>query len=107
MTYQNFKSLIGLMIKQSKRINKLYDLGLDIHEVLDEHDRIVDGLWKEVLTTEGYDWLSWYLYDKNGITGKPKDNLEAKDENGDNICYNLLSTYNYLKKSGYIKSINK
>ena len=67
------------MIKHTNRINKLYKLGLDSYEMFDEHDRIINALWKEVLTDEGYDWLSWYLYEKNGISGKPKKYLEATE----------------------------
>lgn len=107
MTYNDFKRVIDLMIAHNKRINSLYKLGVDTYETFDEHDRIVAFLWKEVLTDFGYDWLSWYLYEKGGISGKPKKSLNAKDSDGTEICYNLKSTYNYIKKSGYFKSIEK
>ena len=95
------------MIKHTNRINKLYKLGLDSYEMFDEHDRIINALWKEVLTEEGYEWLFWYLYEKNGISGKPKKYLEATDKDGTEICYNLISIYKFLVKEGYFKSIAK
>ena len=107
MTYKDFKRVVDLMIDQNKRINSLYKLGVDTYETFDEHDRIVSLLWKEVLTEFGYEWLSWYLYEKNGISGSPRKELNATDSDGSEICYNLKSTYDYIKKSGYFKSIDK
>ena len=103
MTYQNFKKVVDLMISQTKRINALYKLGIDSYSTFDEHDRIVNALWKEILTEEGNDWLSWYLYEKDGITGKPKSFMTANDEDGTEICKNIKGVYEYLVKYEYFK----
>ena len=102
MTYAQFKQIIDWQIAHSQNINKLYDMGINLIEAFDEQEKVIDALWKKVLTANGDEWLGWYLYEKDGISGKPKKNMKAHD--GDvEICKDIKGLYEYLSKQKYFK----
>ena len=102
MTYAQFKQIIDWQIAHSQNIDKLYNMGINLIEAFDEQEKVIDALWKQVLTENGKDWLSWYLYEKDGINGKPNKDLKAHD--GDvEICKDIKGLYEYLSKNKYFK----
>ena len=101
MTYKAFKQIIDLQIAHTQRVRAFYDLKLDLIETFEEQDRAVELLWKELLTEFGYDWLSWYLYEKDGISGKPRKDLKAWDKENKEICKDLKGLWKYLIKEEY------
>ena len=102
MTYAQFKQIIDWQIAHSQKMDKLYKLNINLIEAFDEQEKVIDALWKKVLTTNGDDWVSWYLYEKNGISGKPKKDFKAHD--GDvEICKDIKGLYDYLNKNKYFK----
>lgn len=100
MIYKKFKQIIDLQIAQHNRILELYKLKVDLVEVFSEESTVIELLWKEVLTEFGYDWLSWYLYEKDGISGKPIKELKAWDKEKE-ICKNIRNLWEYLIKEEY------
>ena len=102
MTYEEFNKIIDLQIVHSQKMDKLYKLNIDLIEAFDEQEKVIDLLWKQVLTADGDDWLSWYLYEKDGISGNPRKDLDAHD--GDvEICKDVKGLYDYLSKNKYFK----
>jgi len=102
MTYKEFKQIIDWQIAHHKKIDDAYNLKINLLEAFDEQDKVIDALWKQVLTTNGDDWLGWYLYEKDGISGKPKKNMRAHD--GDvEICKDIKGLHEYLIKNKYFK----
>ena len=102
MTYLQFKQIIDWQIAHSQNIDKLCDMGINLIEAFDEQEKVIDALWNKVLTENGKDWLSWYLYEKDGISGKPKKDMKAHD--GDvEICKDVKGLYDYLSKNKYFK----
>ena len=103
MTYKAFKQIIDLQITHTKRVRAFYDLKLDLIETFEEQERAIELLWKELLTEFGCDWLNWYLYEKDGISGKPRAELSAWDEEKNEICKDLKGLWKYLTKEKYFK----
>ena len=102
MEYKLFKQIIDWQIAHSQNIDKLCDMGINFTEAFDEQEKVIDALWKQVLTTDGDDWVGWYLYEKDGISGKPRKDLKAHD--GDvEICKDIKGLYDYLSKQKYFK----
>ena len=60
-------------------------------------------LWANILTDQGHEWLSWYLYDKDGVSGNPRDDLKAHDGKKE-ICKNIKDLHSYLKKNRYFNT---
>jgi hypothetical protein len=103
MTYERFEEIISLMVKHYERINKAYEAKIDLLEFDDEIQKAILLLWESVLTSNGVDWLSWFLYEKDYIHGNLREDLKAWDENKEEICKDLPGLYEYLTKSGYFK----
>ena len=100
MEYKLFKQIIDLQIAHSQKIDNLYKLKIDLLEAFDEQEKVIDLLWKQVLTTNGDEWLGLYLYEKDCISGKPKKDFKAHD--GDvEICKDVKGLYDYLSKQKY------
>ena len=49
---------------------------------------------KSIFEKEGYDWISWYLYERDGFGGKV---LSANDADGNEICHNIKSLWETVK----------
>jgi hypothetical protein len=102
MTYALFKQIIDWQIAHHKKIDDAYKLNINLIEAFDEQEKVIDALWKQVLTANGDEWLSWYLYEKYGISGKPNKDLKAHD--GDvEICKDVKGLYEYLIENKYFK----
>jgi len=91
------------MIKHTKRLRKLYELKVDLVDAFEEYDQVINLLWENILTEYGMDWLSWYLYEKDGISGNPRKDLKATDKNKE-ICKDIKGLYKYLSKNKYFKT---
>lgn len=104
MEYKDFEKVIGLMVSHSSKVGKLYsEFKIDLIDSFDEHNTLVEMLWSEILTEDGSEWLGWYLYDKNGISGKPRKDVKAHDLDKE-ICRNLKELHKYLVDSKYFKN---
>jgi hypothetical protein len=104
MDYKDFEKAIGLMVSHSRKVGKLYrEFNIDLIDSFDEHNTLVQVLWDELLTAEGSEWLGWYLYEKDGISGKPNKDMKAHDLDKE-ICRNLKELHKYLVDSKYFKN---
>jgi hypothetical protein len=64
-------------------------------------------MWGEILTEYGEDWLSWYLYEKDGISGNPREDIRAWDKDKNEICENLEDLHAYLLENNYFRNYKK
>jgi len=103
MEYEKFKKILDLQKEHDKRISDLYRLKVDLLETFDEMQTAISLLWDEILTEEGADWLSWFLYEKGYISDELREDLTAWDENKNEICKDLRGLYDYLKESNYFR----
>jgi len=95
MTYKEFKGAVDLMISHHIKISKAYDLNIDLIDFSNGQAVLIGVLWSQILTEEGLDWFNWFLYEKNGISGKPKKDIKANDK-GNEICKDLKGLHDYL-----------
>ncbi len=103
MNYSVFENCISAMVNCSKKNRSAHSLGIELTEYSENYNTLIDLLWSEILTEEGLDWLNWFLYEKGGIDGNLRDDINAWDENKIQICYDLKSLYDYLRKSEYFR----
>lgn len=103
MTYNEFKDIVDLMVKHNQKLDSAYKLKINLLEAFEEIDKAINLMWDQILTTEGVDWLNWFLYEKGYINdGIGRKDLQAWDENKNPICEDLKGLYDYLKSSGCI-----
>ena len=104
MQYKEFKELVDLMIKHEKKINDAYKLNIDLIEFNDDQNKLINALWHQILTVDGVDWLSWFLYEKGYITGKIRKDFTAYDNSEKEICKDLKGLHEYLVIQMYFKN---
>jgi hypothetical protein len=103
MTYEKFEEIISHMVKHYVRIHKAYEAKIDLLEFDDDIQTVVSLLWGQVLTKEGADWLSWFLYEKDYIHENLRADLKAWDEDGSEICGDLKALHAYLTREKYFR----
>ncbi len=106
MEFKDFKDCIDNLILMHQRTTEAYKLKIDIIDYHDPYDKAIYILWDHILTEPGLDWLSWYLYEKDGISGKPRKDLKAHDEDGKEICKNLKNLHSFLVENSYFRRQN-
>ena len=93
MTLEKFTEIIDSLKKTEDDINKLYKLNVDLTEFVEPFELIMSKLLREIYGDEGYDWFSWFCYERD-FGGKE---LGAWDENNNPICYDVKSLWEYLE----------
>ena len=102
MTFKEFKAVNDLMVSHHIKVSKAYDLNIDLLDFGNEQEGVIDALWNQILTIKGLDWFNWFLYEKDGISGKPKKDMKAHDGKKE-ICKDLKGIYDYLTTQKYFK----
>jgi len=102
MTFKEFKAVNDLMVSHHIKVYKAYDLNIDLLDFGNEQEGVIEALWSQILTIKGLDWFNWFLYEKDGISGKPKKDMKAHD-GGKEICKDLKGLYDYLTTQKYFK----
>lgn len=102
MTFEEFKGAVNLMTSHHIKVSKAYDLNIDLIDFCDTQGKLINVLWGHILTEEGLDWFNWFLYEKDGISGKPKKDMKAYD-NKKEILKDLKGLYDYLTTQKYFK----
>jgi alpha-amylase/alpha-mannosidase (GH57 family) len=103
MVYKDFKGLTDLMVKHHKKVDAAYKLNIDLIDFCDDQNRLVNALWNQILTEEGLDWFNWFMYEKDYISGKLREDLKAMDK-GIEICKDLKGLHEYLVIQMYFKN---
>jgi len=107
MDFKDFKECIDNLVEMHRKSDEAYKLKIDIIDYHDEYDKAINILWDQILTDYGQDWLNWYLYEKNGISGKPRKDMQAWDEDGKEICKNLKNLHSFLVENSYFRILKK
>ena len=94
MTYERFLKIITEIEKQDKLVSALYDLKVDLIDWTDPYSSIIGELIKEIYGEEGYDWFSWFCYERDFGSKE----IGAWDKNGEPICYDVKSLWEYMEK---------
>ena len=94
MKYERFFKIITEIEKQDKLVSALYDLKVDLIDWTDPYGSIIGELLKEIYGEEGYDWFSWFCYERDFGSKE----VGAWDENKNPICYDIKSLWEYLEK---------
>lgn len=103
MKKETFIKILELQSEHYKKEQQLYELGVELINLNESIVGAVEMLWSEVLTEEGNSWKDWFMYDKYWISGEPRENIQAFDENKNEIIKNVDELYDYLNENKYFK----
>lgn len=90
MTLEVFTELINTIKAAERKSFAAYQLGIDLVEF---ETQTTYALWlviKAHYGEAGADWISWFLYDKQSISGEI---LKAHDSDGNEICDTIESLW--------------
>ena len=116
MDFEKFKFVVDLMVKHNQASSQAYKVGIDLIEYDERQSIIINYLFAEILTSEGFEWFEWFMYDKNYIkdgVGNPE--LTATQEITDpksgetkkiEINQTLEELHQYLTQNNYFKCQN-
>lgn len=94
MTYETFEKLIKQLEIFRERSSKLYDLGVNLLDFEEPYHELCTLLLIDIFGELGYDWISWYLFERQSHSGEV---LQAWDENDKEICYDIPSLWEEVK----------
>lgn len=105
MDFLTFKKIIDEINGAWDEMETLSALGVDCYntKTIKALSNLEVALWSEVYSSDGADWISWFIYEK--MASKNPEKLKAFDENGSEICSNIEELYNYLEKN-YSKNLD-
>lgn len=93
MTYETFLEIVTLIQDNDRTHHKLWELNVNLIEFVDPYEKLVSILLTEIYGKEGYDWFSWFCYENDfGQKG-----VGAWDADGNPICVDIKSTWEYLE----------
>jgi hypothetical protein len=95
MKLEVFEKIVTLIKEQSERSFKLAEMGVDLINYEDSYAAAITLLFRAYYGTEGEDWISWYLYEKESLSGEI---LQAWDKEGNEICYDIPSLWKCVEE---------
>ena len=94
MDYKEFNSILDNLRQMSDTVDEVHKFGVDLLEFSDPLHRVIKILLREIYIFEGWEWIDWYCYECD--FGRKK--MGAWDENGNEICYDDKSLWEYVEK---------
>ena len=107
MKKKKFFEICNRIQKFNLDVEKTGLFSATVLEVSESLSFVVDELFREILTKEGFEWVNWFMYEKGYADNKLRDDLKAWDEDEKEIVKNLVELYEYLKKNKYFKTKKK
>lgn len=115
MNLEAFEKILLNYKKYYDSLSELHDIGVDLYEGKYKLSEIVEEIFEDFLKVtyneEGLDWINWFIHEneygnKKWYKLKSLDNSEriekpgygAYDENGNPICYDVKSLFEYIEK---------
>ena len=95
MKFETFNKVIQKLDQQSQIIDKLYDMNVDLHELMHPYHSIIGDMIEEEYGELNYEMWSWFVYDRD--YGRRTD-LTAHDADGNQICQDVKALWEYMEK---------
>ena len=95
MKLEVFEKIVTLIKEQSERSFKLAEMGVDLINYEDAYANAITLLLRAYYGADGEDWISWYLYERESLSGEI---LQAWDKEGNEICYDIPSLWKCVEE---------
>lgn len=106
MKQETFMKTCERMKMSTDKIQAAYKLNIDLTEFMDDDSWVIQNLWSEVLTKVGYDWFSWFMYEKAYLY-EIKEDIKAWDKNKNEILQTIEDLYNFLVTNNHFNTPTK
>lgn len=95
MKLEVFEKIITLIKAHEEKSFKLAELGVDLINYDDNNAAVITLLLRAYYGTEGEDWISWYLFERESFDGSIN---QAWDKDGNEICYDIPSLWKCVEE---------
>ena len=122
MKLEHFEKILNEYRKGSDMISELHDIGIDLFEgkykLSDSLYNLFESSLEANYSVDGMDWVTWFIFENEwgetdrsnlpvyrrnefGVTELDLDQNRpaATDENGDPICYDIPSLWEFIEKN--------
>lgn len=96
MKFEVFENIILSMKKTSDTSQQFYHLGLDLTQIEDDYSKIITTLLSAYYSEEGYDVISWFLYERESFSNEGVFNKWIED--GKEIDMTMPILYKTVEK---------
>ena len=94
MKLEVFERIVNGIISQQEKSHTLYKMGIDLMGHEESYQETVSLLLRAYYGADGADWIDWYIYEREGISGNIND---ATDADGNPICYDIPSLWRFVR----------
>jgi hypothetical protein len=102
MTYPQFEKAILRLQHIQLKCQKVRETGIDIIDFTDNFYFVIDTLMESLFTEGQVDLINWYMLERD-----PQRGTIAKDEDGNETCYDIPSLWKELNRLEWKKSSEK
>ena len=95
MKLKVFEELIATIKLADKKVDDAYQAEVDLVNFVDHHNKAITLLLKVYYGSHGYDWISWFLYEKFREDREP---LQAFKKNKTEICKDVKGLWRLIEK---------
>ena len=126
MKLEHFEKILNEYRKSHNMISELYDIGFDLMEgkykLSDSLFTLFESILEANYSVEGVEWVSWFIFENEwGEADRSKlpvyrknefgvmeldmnsNRHAATDENGDPICFDIKSLWEFIEKNHKLK----
>jgi len=126
MKLEHFEKILNEYRKSHNMISELYDIGFDLMEgkykLSDSLFILFESILEANYSVEGVEWVSWFIFENEwGEADRSKlpvyrknefgvmeldmnsNRHAATDENGDPICFDIKSLWEFIEKNHKLK----
>ena len=96
MKLEVFERIIGLIQAQQEKSHALYKIGIDSLNYEEDFQETISLLLKAYYGQDGADWIDWYVYEREGLSGNHTNS--ATDADGNPICYDVPSLWKCVEE---------
>jgi len=106
MTKLSFEKIILNLQAARKRSREMYKLGVDLMNYEENYEHAIDELFRAAFNTDQLGWIDWYLYEREGMSGKINKAYKKVGRKKVEICHAIDSLWETVNDAGQDQAFN-
>lgn len=98
MNKKSFETIILNLQLAHKKSRELYKLGVDLMEYDESYEFVIDELFKATFNEDQHGWIDWYLYEREGLSGKINKAYKTVGKKKVEICHTIDSLWETIQE---------
>jgi hypothetical protein len=98
MDFKSFEKIILNLQVAHKKSRELYKLGIDLMQYDENYEFVIDELFKAAFNEDQRGWIDWYLYEREGLSGKINKAYKTAGKKKVEICHTIDSLWETIQE---------